>query len=58
MCRGNTARCAANGICCSQESCFIDTNCRLPNSMDNDRKIDMDLNAIFGEAETSNDIAL
>ncbi|XP_035729705.1 oxytocin-neurophysin 1-like isoform X2 [Vespa mandarinia] len=57
MCRENTGRCAASGICCSQESCFMDSNCRLLDNMENDRKIDSDLNAVFGEIEISNKVA-
>ncbi|XP_058808014.1 neurophysin 1-like [Phymastichus coffea] len=39
MCQGNSGRCAANGICCSQESCLIDSACKLVDEIGKDRKI-------------------
>ncbi|KAH0952949.1 hypothetical protein HN011_010332 [Eciton burchellii] len=57
MCRGNTARCATNGICCSQESCHVDTSCRI-SDVGNDHKIDADLNVITPSNEASNEIFL
>ncbi|XP_066586522.1 oxytocin-neurophysin 1-like [Prorops nasuta] len=55
MCRGNTARCAANGICCSQESCFTDPSCRISDAM-NDGKINADLNSgLSTDNEISNE---
>ncbi|XP_012222809.1 oxytocin-neurophysin 1-like [Linepithema humile] len=56
MCRGKTARCATNGICCSQESCHMDTSCRISNIVDNNRKIDTDLNMIIPGNEVSSEI--
>nr|AWY94070.1 inotocin precursor [Lasius neglectus] len=56
MCRGNTARCATNGICCSQESCYIDTSCKISDVVANDRKIDADLNMIFPGNEVSSEL--
>ncbi|KAF7991194.1 hypothetical protein HCN44_002756 [Aphidius gifuensis] len=37
MCRDNNGRCAANGICCSQENCSIDATCKT--NEDYDKKI-------------------
>ncbi|XP_025267295.1 neurophysin 1-like [Camponotus floridanus] len=54
MCRGNTARCAANGICCSQESCYMDTSCKISDVAD--REIDTDLYMILSGNEVSNEI--
>ncbi|KAL6262812.1 hypothetical protein P5V15_005602 [Pogonomyrmex californicus] len=56
MCRGNTARCASNGICCSQESCYIDSSCRISNAVGSDRKLDADLNVILQGNEVSNEM--
>ncbi|XP_032680003.1 neurophysin 1-like [Odontomachus brunneus] len=56
MCRGNTARCATNGICCSQESCHMDTSCRISDVVDNDRKMDTDLSVILSSNEASHEI--
>ncbi|KAL6435827.1 hypothetical protein ACFW04_005596 [Cataglyphis niger] len=55
MCRGNTARCATNGICCSQESCYIDTSCKIFD-VANDRKVDTDLYMILPGNEDSTEI--
>lgn len=56
MCRGNTARCATSGICCSQESCHMDTSCRISEGVGNDRKIDADPSAILSSNEVSREI--
>ncbi|KAK9729418.1 Neurohypophysial hormone, N-terminal Domain [Popillia japonica] len=34
FCRKNTGRCAAEGICCSQDSCYIDKSCTLEDKRD------------------------
>ncbi|XP_043274205.1 neurophysin 1-like [Venturia canescens] len=39
MCKGNTGRCAANGICCTQEICYVDAACRIGDEIFIDRKI-------------------
>ncbi|KAG7200668.1 hypothetical protein KM043_001221 [Ampulex compressa] len=56
MCRGSTARCAANGICCSQESCFVDQTCKVSNVITGMQKADGDLGAILPENEISNEM--
>ncbi|XP_018048557.1 PREDICTED: neurophysin 1-like [Atta colombica] len=55
MCRGNTARCASNGICCSQAFCHMDTSCKI-SDVDNDRKLDDNVNVILPGNEVSNEI--
>lgn len=52
MCNGNKGRCGAGGICCSQDSCFIDPSCRF-STVDSPfrRSIDSDLKAIASEIE-------
>ncbi|XP_015176922.1 PREDICTED: oxytocin-neurophysin 1-like [Polistes dominula] len=51
MCNGNKGRCGAAGICCSQNSCFIDPSCRFPTFDDwpGRQKIDSDLKTIASE---------
>ncbi|XP_012527594.1 neurophysin 1 [Monomorium pharaonis] len=56
MCRGNTARCALNGICCSQESCHMDTSCKISNVVGNNQKLDDNLNVILSGNEISSEI--
>ncbi|XP_015604200.1 neurophysin 1 [Cephus cinctus] len=49
MCRGNTGRCAANGICCTQESCYVDDTCRITDDVNNDHRIISELNGFLNE---------
>ncbi|XP_012261240.2 neurophysin 1-like [Athalia rosae] len=56
MCRGNTGRCAAGGICCSQESCHADSNCKVTDDFNtNNQGISFDLNTLFSENTSLND---
>ncbi|XP_015116397.1 neurophysin 1 [Diachasma alloeum] len=50
MCRDNTGRCAANGICCSQENCHVDSSCRISDEF-NDRKIGQEYSRLSPENE-------
>ncbi|KAI4495714.1 hypothetical protein M0802_008337 [Mischocyttarus mexicanus] len=52
MCSGNVGRCAAIGICCSQESCFLDPICRLSDNLPVGRKLNTELSELVSELET------
>ncbi|XP_046409971.1 neurophysin 1-like [Neodiprion fabricii] len=57
MCRGNTGRCAANGICCSQESCYVDPNCKVRSDIIQMSKqaTSFDMDKIYSESNSLND---
>ncbi|KAK0182768.1 hypothetical protein PV327_000869 [Microctonus hyperodae] len=52
MCRDNTGRCAANNICCNQESCHIDPTCRLEEDYTNELKIGQEYSRNIAENDS------